>query len=165
VTSVERSSRVGRIGDEAVERVGHLVTNDGKLIHGHQRLVFAVDLLVGDQSSGSDHVCRHSVTNEEDDVLGLALLSQVTDEPSSLGFATIVVVESGSVLAGLVESDAAIGFGRNVDQSGFLRIAGKEVFVPRKVPLLQLRFVEVEVLGNRLRLLTLLPNSEGELLI
>ncbi len=165
MTSVERSSRVGRIGDEAVERVGHLVANDRELIHGHQRLVFAVDLLVGDQSSGSDHVCRHSVTNEEDNVLGLPLLSQVANDPSSLGFATIVVVESGSVLAGLVESDAAISFGRNVDQGGLLRIAGKEVFVPRKVPLLQLGLVEVEVLGDWFRLLALLSNSEGELLI
>lgn len=128
VSSVERSSRVGRIGDEAVNRVGHLVTENREFVHGHGALVLSVDGLVCDQACGRDHVGGHTITNEENDVLGLALLSQVANEPGSLSAGAIVVGESGSVLAWLVKCDAAVGLGRDVDQSRLLGIAGKEIF-------------------------------------
>lgn len=146
MTSVERSSRVSGVGDEAIDRVGHLVANDREFVHGHERLVFAVDLLMAYQTSSCDHVCGHPVTNEENDVLGLALLSQVANEPSSFRLASIVIVEGSSVLARFVKSDAAVGFSRNVDEGGPQSVACEEVFVPCEVPLLQFGFFEVEKL-------------------
>jgi hypothetical protein len=165
VTRVERSSRVGGISDEAVNRVGHLVAKNREFVHSHERLVFTIDLLVGNQTSSCDHVCGHSVTDEENNVLGLALLSQITNEPSSFRLAAIVVVESSCVLARLVKGNAAVGFGRDIDERGLLRVAGEEVFVPCEVPLLQFRFLKVEELCYWFCLSTLLAKSEGKLLI
>lgn len=127
MASVESSSRVGRISDEAVNRVGHLVTEHGKFVHRHSGLILSVDALMTDQACGRDHVGGHTVSNEENDVLGLALLSQVTDKPSRLGLTAVVVVEGGGVLARLVESNTAVGFGGNIDEAGLLRIASEEV--------------------------------------
>jgi hypothetical protein len=129
VSSVEGRSGVGRISDEAVNGVGHLMSEDRELVHGHGGLVLSVDALVSDQACGRDHVGGHTIANEEDDVLGLALLSQIANKPGSLGLAAIVVVERGNVLSGLVEGNATVGLGGDVDQSGLLRITSEKVFM------------------------------------
>lgn len=129
VSSVERSSGVGRISDEAVNGVGHLVTEHGELVHGHGGLVLSIDALVSDQAGGRDHVGGHTVTNEQNDVLGLALLSQIANKPSSNGLGAVVVVESGSILARLVESNTAVGLGSYIDHRWLLGITGKVIFL------------------------------------
>lgn len=51
VTSVESGCRVGTVGNETVNRVCHLVAKRRKLIKRQASLIFAVDLLVTNQSS------------------------------------------------------------------------------------------------------------------
>lgn len=128
VSSVECSSGVCRISDEAVNGVGHLVTEHGELVHGQSGLVLSVDALVSDQACSCDHVGGHTVTNEQDDVLGLALLSQVADQPGSDGLGAIVVSESCSVLARLVERNTAVSLRSDIDDRRLLCILGKVVY-------------------------------------
>lgn len=127
VSSVESCSGVGRIGDEAVNRVGHLMTKNREFVHCHGGLVLSIDALVSDQACGRDHVGGHAITDEEDDVLGLALLSQIANEPGSFGLAAIVVVESGNVFTRLVECNTTVCLGGYVDQSGLLRILREKI--------------------------------------
>jgi hypothetical protein len=63
VSSVERRSGVGRIGNEAVNGVGHLVTKDRKLVHRQVGLVFSVDRFMADQTGRCYHVCCHAVAD------------------------------------------------------------------------------------------------------
>ncbi len=54
MASVKSRGRVGRVGDVAVDRMGHLVTENGELVQLHQSLVLSVDALVSQETSGSD---------------------------------------------------------------------------------------------------------------
>lgn len=54
MAAVESRGRVGRVGNVRVERVGHLVTEDGELVHLKHRLVLAVDALVSQQTGSGD---------------------------------------------------------------------------------------------------------------
>jgi hypothetical protein len=183
MSSVESRSRVGRIGDEAVNGVRHLVAENREFVHGHGGLVLSVDALVSDQACGRDHVGGHTIANEENDVLGLALLGQVANEPGSLSLAAIVVVECSGVLSGLVKGNTAVRFRSDVYKRRRLCVPGKKVWYEisfhhtfellhnlltlpiSKVPLLQLWFFNLEVLGCRLSRSTLLCDSEGKALI
>lgn len=91
VTRVERRGRVGGIRDVAVDGVGHLVTENRELVHGHLGQVLAVDALVADQACSRDHARGHTITNEKNDVLGLLLLSKVADNPVGNSLGAIVV--------------------------------------------------------------------------
>lgn len=104
------------------------MTEHRELVHGHGGLVLSVDALVTDQACGRYHIGGHTISNEEDDVLGLAFLSKVANKPSSLGLAAVVVVEGGGVLAGFVQSNTAVGLGRNIDEAGVLCVASEEVY-------------------------------------
>ena len=42
--------------------MGHLVANDGKCVHGHGSLIFAIDALVCKEAGSSDHVGSHAIT-------------------------------------------------------------------------------------------------------
>jgi hypothetical protein len=97
-----------------------------------------------------NHIRRHSVTDEEDNVLGLALFSQVANEPSGFRLTAIVVVESSDVLARFVKGNAAVPFCGNVDEGWLLRVPCEKVFVPCEIPLFQFGFFEVEEFGYRL---------------
>ena len=54
MAAVQSRGRIGRVGDIAVDGVGHLVTDNGELVHLHCGLVFAIDALVSQQTGGSD---------------------------------------------------------------------------------------------------------------
>lgn len=54
MASVKGRGRVGRVGDVAVDGMGHLVTDDGELIHLHERLVLSVDALVSQKTGSGD---------------------------------------------------------------------------------------------------------------
>lgn len=56
VAAVQGRCRVGRVGDVAVDGVGHLMTDNGKLVHLHGGLVLSVDALVSEQAGCSDLV-------------------------------------------------------------------------------------------------------------
>lgn len=75
----------------------------------------------------SDHVCGHTITNEEDDVLRAADLGHVTNEPSRLGLSTVVVCQSSDVLARLVQSHLAVSLRSDIDEGGPFGIPGEEV--------------------------------------
>ena len=45
-----------------------------------------------------DHVSRHTVSNEEDNVLGFTLLCQVSNQPTCLGLGAVIVGQSSRVL-------------------------------------------------------------------
>lgn len=65
---------------------------------------------MGDEASSRDHVGGHAISDKEDNVLCFPLLGQVSDKPCSLGAATVVVVQTERVLAGLIESKFAVCF-------------------------------------------------------
>jgi hypothetical protein len=103
------------------------MSQNGELVHGHGSLVLSVDALVSDQAGGRDHVGGHTITNEEDDVLGLSLLGERSDGPCGLGLAVIVVVEGGGVCAGLVKRNTAVSLGGYIDKRWLLYVTGEEV--------------------------------------
>lgn len=182
MTAVQSGSRVGRVGDIAVDRVGHLVTEDGELVQLHQSLVLSVDALVSQETSSGDlsrqlaptslvlrkqtyHVGGHAITNEEDDVLGLSLRLEVANSPLGSGLLAVVVVQSNSVLAGLVERDLAVDLGSNVDNAGLVLVLSEEVLVPVELPCLNLGLLEAKGLCEVLGLLALLGDGDLELLV
>lgn len=111
------------------------------------------------------HVGGHAIANEENDVLGLALLGNVADNPLGVGLGAVVVVEGDGVLAGLVEGDAAVGLGGDVDDGGGFGVLGVQVLEPLELPLLNLGLVELEGLGKVLGLAALLGDGDLELLV
>ena len=117
------------------------------------------------RSSTAYHVGGHAVTNEEDDILGLALLGDVADNPVGGGLAAIVVVEDDLVIAGLVEGNAAVGLGSDIDDGGGLGVLGIEVLIPLELPLLELRLRNLEGLSKVLGLLALLGDGDLELFV
>src|SRR4051794_17503847 len=70
----------------------------GKLVHGHETLVFSVDSLVGDETCCGDHVCCHAVANEKNNILRFSDLCKVADQPCCLGCSSIVVCQCSGVL-------------------------------------------------------------------
>lgn len=136
VASIERSSGVGRVGDEGIDRMGHLMSKHGELVHGHGRLVFAIDRLVADQSSRSDHVRRHAVSNEEQNVLGLADLLDIPDMPVR-DCAGAIVVESRHVVAGLIESNASPRLRSHVHDRGRISVLSEQIPASLSTPNLE----------------------------
>ena len=51
---VESRGRVGRVGDVAVDGVGHLVAQDRELVKLQTSLVFAIDALVSKETGSGD---------------------------------------------------------------------------------------------------------------
>ena len=105
----------------------HLVSQNRKLVHCHFRQVPAIDTFMGDQTCCGYHVCGHAITNEKDNVLGLANFTQVSNEPISRCLVPIVVCQGGNVFTRLVQCDSAVGFAGDFHQTRFLGVSGKEV--------------------------------------
>ncbi len=61
--------------------MGHLVSQHGKLVHLHLGLIATVDALVCYKARRGNHVCSHTIANEENYVLGLADGGKVSDQP------------------------------------------------------------------------------------
>jgi hypothetical protein len=61
-----------------------------------------------------DHICGHSVSNEQNDVLSLAGLLKVTDFPGRNRLGPIVVIQSGGVQTRVLQVYSAIGFGGDI---------------------------------------------------
>jgi hypothetical protein len=82
---------------------------------------------VADQAGCRDHVGGHTVADEENDVLGLALFSEIADEPCGLGLAAIVVAESRGVLARLVEGNTTVGLGGYIYKCLVVGVTSEEI--------------------------------------
>ena len=108
--------------------MGHLVTEDGELVHHHFSLISAVYALVGKQASGCDHVRRHAVADEEKYVLRLPDGCKIADEPIGDGLGTIVVGQGGCVFTSFVQGDFSISLGRHLDQGRFAGILGEQIW-------------------------------------
>ena len=108
VTSVKGRGGVGRIGNERVHGVCHLVSQHRELVQCHLRLIFAVDAAMGNETCRSDHVGCHAVSNEHDDVLRAPLGREITNKPVSDCLLFPVIGQSGLVFAGLIKSDSPV---------------------------------------------------------
>lgn len=80
------------------------------------------------QIAYGDHVGGHTVTDEEDDVLGLANLLEVTNSPVSDGLGAIVVGQGSSVSSRVLEEQAAVCLGCDIDERGSTSISGEKVW-------------------------------------
>ncbi len=85
--------------------MGHLKTQSLHIIQLHLGLVLSVDTLVGDQPGGRDSGLGHTITNKENNILGLGGRGRLTDGPASRGGLTIVVGKGGGVVSWLVEGE------------------------------------------------------------
>lgn len=142
--------------------MGHLRAVAGGLVKSHVGLVATVDGLVGKETSSRDHRSSHTVTNEEDEVLGLLAVGNRLDLPGSLLGLTTVEGEDDLVLAGVVELDIAVRLGDDVDRGRRVGLLGEEVLVPGEVVRLGLGVLEAEELGDVNELGALTTNLERE---
>lgn len=71
--------------------MGHLVAQHREFIHLHLRLILAVDGTVSNHTGSSDHVGSHAITDEHDDVLCLADLFEILDNPGGSGLLAVVI--------------------------------------------------------------------------
>lgn len=93
-----------------VDGVSHLQTDVVHFVKLHLALVFSIDLLVTDQSCSGDGGLRHTVTDEEDDVLRASLLCRFVDSPLGYGLLVAVVTQLELVLSGFVQGQVSVGF-------------------------------------------------------
>jgi hypothetical protein len=147
MTRVERSGRVGRVGDEGIDRVGHLVANliemvrivntsrssvhayHRKFVHGHLRKVTTIIRLMRDQASSRDHVSGHTIADKEQGVLGLADFRQIFYGPVCRCVSAIVA-KDGFIFARLVERHTSISLGRDIDERRALNVLSEQVLIP-----------------------------------
>lgn len=115
------------------------MAEDGELVHVHALRVLAAGVGLGDQAGSGDHGGGHTVTNEQDDVLGLALSDSI-DGPDSLSLLAVVVLEHDLVGTGLLDLDVAPGGGCDMDRGSSALVAilnlpvGGSVLVVGEVP-------------------------------
>lgn len=107
--------------------MGHLVTEHGKLVNGHSALVSAVHRLVGNEACCRDHVRGHSISNEEQHILGLAGLLNVPNVPVSSGGGSVVVMKRDHIVAWLIESYSSPGLRRYVHMRRSVCIGSKQI--------------------------------------
>lgn len=162
VTRVESGCRVGRVGDEGVNRMGHLVAKNREGVQSHFGLEFAVDSLVCEMASCRDHIRGHAISNEQDNVLSLSLFFQVPDFPGSNSLRAIVIRQSRRVETWLLQVHPSVGFARHLYQRGCLGVFCEEVFIPREIPMFKRWLNDLEVLswGLGFRLLVGYGKSE-----
>lgn len=110
-----------------VNRVCHLQTNMVHVVELHLALVLSVDLLVTDQSGSGDGGLRHTVTDEEDNILCTSLLGGFVDSPLGQSLLVVVVTQLELVLSGFVQGQISVCLGGNVDDGRGLSIPGKQV--------------------------------------
>lgn len=143
----EGGGRVGRVGDERVERVSHLRAEGGSLVECHVGLVLSIDHLVGKETGSRDHGGGHAVTDKEDHVLGglavLATLAVLLDlrvkgknSPCCLLGLSTVKGEDDLVGAGVVKLDVAVRLGDGIDEGLLLGNFVVEVGIVAKAVLL-----------------------------
>lgn len=109
------------------------IPNDRELVKCHRALVSAIDSLVCKQTSSCHHVGSHTITNEHENVLGLADLLNVSDQPfcDCLG---AIVAEGCCVLARLVQCYSSPGLGSYIDLGWGIGVFGEQISAAELVP-------------------------------
>lgn len=155
MSCIQSCGRIGRVCNETVDRVGHLVAKYREFVHLERCLVLAINDLVSNQTTclfqhqlklletqtkdtHCDHVCCHAISNEENDILCLTLLWHIPHSPGRLGGLAIVVRKHRGILAWLSEIQPAVGLGCYLHQRWCASILCKEIFKPCEVPSLEL---------------------------
>ena len=123
--SVMKESRLGSAEYHiSISPVCHLRTVAGSLVHLELGLVFAVDSLVGEETGSRDHRSGHTITNEDDQILGLFAFGQGQNFPNGFRLATVVVAQHNVILSRVVQLDVSVRLRQDVDRdlgSSFLR--------------------------------------------
>jgi hypothetical protein len=107
--------------------MSHLQPDVVHVVELHIALILSVDLLVTDQSSGGNSGLRHTITDEEDNVLGASLGFGSVNGPVGKSLLVVVVVQCQLVLSGFVQSEVSVCLGGNVDYRRCFGVLGKEV--------------------------------------
>lgn len=181
VARVEGRGRVGRVGHVCVDRVrlcplassissrdtatNHLMPHHRERIHRHLAHILSIDTLMPNQPRRRNHIRRHPISNKQNHILCFLSLAQLPNSPIRLRLGPIVVRECSNILAGLVEGDAAVGFGGNVDNRGSFGVLGEEVFTVFEGPFLELGGGGVEEGGDGDGLAALLLDRQREFLV
>jgi hypothetical protein len=107
--------------------VSHLQPNVVHVVELHSALILSVDLLVSDQSSGGNSGLRHTITDEEDHVLGASLWLGSVNGPVGKSLLVVVVVQCQLVLSGFVQGKVSVCLGGNVNDYRGFGVLGEEV--------------------------------------
>lgn len=70
---------------------------------------------------------RHTITDEEDNVLGASLGFRSVNCPVGKSLLVVVVVQRQLVLSGFVQGEVSVGLGGNVDDHRGFGVLGEEV--------------------------------------
>lgn len=81
-----------------------------------------------------DHVGRHSVSDEKNDVLGPLHLGQRSHQPFRHGFGSIVIRQSHHIVTRLVESYASVCRRCHIDDGGSFGVLGEQILEPSEIP-------------------------------
>lgn len=125
---VECCRGVGAIGNIRIQGMRHLMAKYWEFVHLHLGLILAIDALMSDQSSGSDHVCGHSISDEKQNILSSAGSRYISNKPRSDGLCTAVVGQCRSVCSWLVQSHMSVRLSGHIDNRRFLGISSKQVW-------------------------------------
>lgn len=104
-------------------------------------------------------------TNKQNNVLRLLLRCQGPHNPLGMRRLTSIILQFDIVRAGLVDGEASVRLGRDIDDGRLAGVLGKEILEPLEVPLLELGLPDAEKLGNALLPAPLLRDGDGELLV
>jgi hypothetical protein len=107
--------------------MSHLQTNVVHVVKLHGALILSVNLLVTDQSSGGNSGLRHTITDEQDHVLGTSLRLGSVNSPVGKSLLVVVVVQCQLVLSGFVQGEVSVCLGGNVDDCRRFGVLGEEV--------------------------------------
>lgn len=122
--------------------------NNLRFIHLEFGLVSTIDGLVSKKSSGSDHRGGHTITDEDDGVLGDRLLGQGQDLPFGHSGLSVVVGKGNGILSGFVQLDVPVAFGENVDGGFGTRLLCEKVLVVGEVVRLDYPSAQWNTLGE-----------------
>lgn len=136
-----------------------------KSIHRHLRFISPIDALMPNQPGGRDHVRRHPISNEENDVLGPLHLGKGPHQPLRHGLGPIVISERRHIVAGLVEGNTPVYFGCNIDDRWLLGVLGEQILIPGEIPALDFGCSDLEIFGSINRFPPILGDGEGKSII
>jgi hypothetical protein len=77
---------------------------------------------VSDETCCSNHVGRHAISDEQNDVLRAPLGRQVTNDPVCNCLFGSIVAQDSLIFSRFVEGDPSVGFGSDVDDGGFVGV-------------------------------------------
>lgn len=75
MASIKGSGRIGGIGNDRIQGMRHLMTQNREFIHLHPALESAVDRTMGNHTCSGDHVSGHAITNKQDHIFRFAYFS------------------------------------------------------------------------------------------